>query len=61
VFSVFEDLLLYECLGCEQFIDMIMQQIESGKNMGIRIGLVKWLKDSWLNLNLAITAGTVSI
>jgi hypothetical protein len=54
VFSVLEDLLLYECLGSDLFIEMVIQQIESGKNMGIRIGCVKWLKDSWLNLNLAI-------
>lgn len=54
VFSVLEDLMIYESVSCDSFLEMTMTEIEHGKNMGVRIGCVRWLKEGWLSLALAV-------
>lgn len=54
VFSVLEDMLLWETLSCDTFLDMILHEVENGRNMGVRVGCLRWLKDGWLALGLAV-------
>lgn len=47
-------MLLYESINCDVFIDLIINNIESGKNLGVRQVCIRWLKDGWLALALSI-------
>ena len=35
-----------------------MTEIEAGKHMGVRIGCLKWLKEGWCALAIAIQSGS---
>jgi hypothetical protein len=50
--------MIYESISCDSFIEMTMAEIEHGKNMGVRVGCVRWLKEGWLQLGLAVQQST---
>jgi hypothetical protein len=51
-------MLLWEALSSDSFLEMILNEVENGKNMGIRVGCLRWLKDGWLTLGWAVQQGT---
>lgn len=46
--------MIHESVSCDQFLEMTVGEIEHGKNMGVRVGCVRWLKEGWLALALAV-------
>lgn len=54
VFNLLEDILIYENISCDNFIELMITQLESSKNQGLKISCARWFKDGWLALALAV-------
>ncbi|CAD8205048.1 unnamed protein product [Paramecium octaurelia] len=58
VFNLLEDILIYENISCDQFMELMINQLESSKNIGLKIACARWFKDGWLALALAVQTGS---
>ncbi|CAD8196337.1 unnamed protein product [Paramecium octaurelia] len=58
VFNLLEDILIYENISCDQFMELMINQLESSKNIGLKVACARWFKDGWLALALAVQTGS---
>lgn len=54
VFNLLEDMLIFESISCDQFMELMIGQLELNKNLGQRVACLRWFKDGWLSLALAV-------